>query len=151
MSALIARGTVLAADTVIDLDGELLGKPVDAADARAMLHRLSGRTHQVHTGVALVFQSGRQSGSQPAWTPGDLAADDVATSTVAFRELEPSEIERYVASGEPSGKSGSYAIQGGAKGFVSRIEGDVDNVVGLPRAAVVRLLAALARRVASRP
>jgi septum formation protein len=130
------RGTVIAADTVIDLDGELLGKPRDAADARAMLARLGGREHRVHTGVALAHR------------PSGRALDGVDSTTVRFRALSPEEIARYVASGEPFGKSGSYAIQGGAKPFVARIDGALDNVVGLPLALVRALLGELAAALA---
>ena len=135
VAARVARGTVLAADTVIDLDGELLGKPADAADARRMLARLSGRAHRVHTAVALVHP---QSGS---------TVEGVATSTVVFRSLAPEEIERSIASGEPFGKAGAYAIQGGAARFVERLEGDLDNVIGLPLALVRELMARLRRAV----
>jgi septum formation protein len=127
----VAHGLVLGADTVIDRDGALLGKPADADDARAMLRSLSGRSHRVHTGVAL------------AGAGGAPVCDGVATSIVHFRRIEPAEIDAYVASGEPFGKSGAYAIQGGAAGFVVRVDGDVDNVVGLPLRLVRRLLAEL--------
>jgi septum formation protein len=127
----VARGLVLGADTVIDRDGALLGKPADADDARAMLRSLSGRSHRVHTGVAL------------AGAGGAPVRDGVATSIVHFRRIDPAEIDAYVASGEPFGKSGAYAIQGGAAGFVVRVDGDVDNVVGLPLRLVRRLLAEL--------
>ena len=128
------RGTLVAADTVIDLDGELLGKPEDDADARRMLARLAGRAHLVHTGVALLHAAaGRLCG-----------VDGVATTSVRFRPLAPDEIAAYVASGEPHGKSGSYAIQGGAARFVERIEGAIDNVVGLPVALVKTLAEQLA-------
>lgn len=131
-----ARGTLLAADTVIDCDGVLLGKPEDAADATRMLARLSGRAHRVHSGVALLRVTAERT----------AGVDGVATSTVHFRPLSPEEIARYVASGEPFGKAGSYAIQGGAERFVERLEGDLDNVVGLP----MRLVLALAEQLAVR-
>ena len=134
----IARGTLLGADTVIDLDGELLGKPDSAAGARAMLARLSGRTHAVHTGVALVHCA------------TGLVEDGSATSRVRFRPIAAEEIARYVASGEPMGKSGSYAIQGGAAAFLESLTGEVDNVVGLPRRLVAELAAVLAGRIAAR-
>lgn len=138
-SAVAARGvqgTLLAADTVIDLDGELLGKPDGAAGALAMLERLAGRAHQVHSGVALLWQrAGRLH-----------AVDGVATSTVRFRAVARDELAAYVATGEPMGKSGSYAIQGGAARFLESLEGEVDNVVGLP----MRLVGELATRLASR-
>ncbi len=127
------RGTLLAADTVIDLDGELLGKPVDDADARAMLARLGGRSHRVHTGVALLHVGHARL----------LGVDGVATTTVTFRPLTTAEVAAYVQSGEPRGKSGSYAIQGGAARFLERMEGAVDNVVGLPVDLVRSLAEAL--------
>jgi septum formation protein len=127
----VARGLVLGADTVIDRDGDLLGKPADADEAREMLRSLSGRSHRVHTGVALVGAGGAP------------AREGVATTVVHFRQVAPAEIDAYVASGEPFGKSGAYAIQGGAAGFVVRVDGDVDNGVGLPLRLVRRLIAGL--------
>jgi septum formation protein len=128
----IARGrtdaTVVGADTVIERDGVLLGKPADAADARTMLRSLAGRGHLVHTGVA-VARAGT-----------GLVRDGVATTRVVFRPLADAEIDAYVASGEPFGKAGGYAIQGGAERFVVRVDGDLDNVVGLPMRLVARLL-----------
>lgn len=132
-----AVGTLLAADTVIDLDGELLGKPRDAADAARMLARLAGRAHAVHTGVALLHRGART-----------IGVDGVATSIVHFKPLTAAAIAAYVATGEPDGKSGSYAIQGGAAAFLERLEGDVDNVVGLPLALVRRLADALREQLA---
>jgi septum formation protein len=117
---------VLAADTVVAVDGELLGKPRDDGEAGAMLRRLSGRAHDVLTGVAVRLE-GRH-------------ADGVDTTRVEFRQLSPVEIARYVASGEPRDKAGAYAIQGGAADFVERIEGSYSNVVGLPLGLVRELL-----------
>jgi septum formation protein len=125
-------GTVLGADTVIDRDGELLGKPAGADDARAMLASLSGRAHRVLTGVALVR------------APSGPARTGVAVSTVEFRALRDQEIDAYVATGEPFGKAGAYAIQGGAQAFLAGLHGELDNVVGLPLSLVRRLLAELA-------
>jgi septum formation protein len=133
-----ARGTLLAADTVIDCDGVLLGKPESAADATRMLERLSGRAHRVLTGVALLRVT-------PERTAG---VDGVATSTVHFRRLSAAEIAGYVVGGEPFGKAGSYAIQGGAAPFVERLDGDLDNVVGLPMRLVLALAEELAGRLA---
>jgi len=135
VAARFVRATVLAADTVIDLDGELLGKPADAADARRMLERLSGRAHAVHTGVALLHR------------PSGIALDGVETTAVEFRPISADEIERSIASGEPFGKAGAYAIQGGARAFVQRLRGDLDNVVGLPLRRVGRMLEQLAAAV----
>lgn len=117
---------VLGADTVVVVDGEVLGKPRDAAEAGAMLRRLSGRGHEVLTGVAL------QAGAR--------VRHDVASTRVVFRELRPTDIDWYVQSGEPAGKAGAYAIQGLASRFVTHIEGSYSNVVGLPVAVVDRLL-----------
>jgi septum formation protein len=121
---------VLGADTTVVIDGETLGKPEDAADARRMLCRLSGRSHQVLTGVALVDPS-RQSGGA-----GPSSLTDVVTTVVTFATLEPAELDWYVQSGEPMGKAGAYAIQGLGSRFVTRVEGSYPNVVGLPIAEV---------------
>jgi septum formation protein len=118
--------TVLGADTTVVIDGEILGKPEDAADARRMLARLSGRRHEVLTGICL--------------RRGGEAVRDCATTGVVFAALSDAEIDRYVASGEPMDKAGAYAIQGLASKFVERIEGDYFNVMGLPVALVYRLL-----------
>ncbi len=122
---------VLGADTVVVLDGAILGKPADEADAVRMLRRLSGREHQVLTGVCL--KRG----------PVELVASE--TTTVRFSTLREEEIEAYVASGEPMDKAGAYAIQGLASKFVERIEGCYFNVVGLPVARVYRMLKSLTR------
>jgi septum formation protein len=118
--------TVLGADTTVVIDGEILAKPVDAADARRMLAQLSGRRHEVLTGICL-----RRSGH---------AIRDYATTGVVFALLSDAEIDEYVASGEPMDKAGAYAIQGLASKFVDRIEGDYFNVMGLPVALVYRRL-----------
>ena len=123
---------VLAADTSVVLaDGSILGKPEDVADAARMLSLLSGRVHTVMTGLAAV---------SPA--SGRLVSD-VEITQVTFNLLTPQEIESYVASGEPTGKAGAYAIQGLAARWIPRIEGDYFNVVGLPIARTVTLLAEL--------
>jgi septum formation protein len=121
---------VLGADTIVVLDGALLGKPVDDADATSMLRRLSGREHRVVTGIAAVDAE-----------TGSLRRAAV-TSVVKFRALTDREIARYVATGEPSGKAGAYAIQGRAAGLVSSLEGCFNNVVGLPLCETARLLSA---------
>lgn len=123
---------VLTADTLVFADGEALGKPRDEAEARAMLARLSGRTHQVATGVGLVGPDGRG---------GTRVEAEAASTRVRFRTLDPTEIEAYVATGEPLDKAGAYAIQGGAAAFVASIEGSWDTVVGLPLDVVRRLIA----------
>jgi septum formation protein len=121
---------VLAADTVVTEGGDLLGKPADEADARAMLRRLSGRTHQVLTGVA-VYDAAR-----------DLEDAEAVATDVTFGRLSDSEIDWYVRSGEPMDKAGAYAIQELASLFVTAIEGNHSNVVGLPVPVVYRMLAA---------
>jgi septum formation protein len=117
---------VLGADTVVVVDGQLLGKPSDAADAARMLRMLSGREHQVITGVCLVVNG------QPS-----VASE---TTIVTVSEIRDKEIADYVASGEPMDKAGAYAIQGVASRWIPRIEGDYSNVVGLPVALVFRML-----------
>ena len=119
---------VLGADTVVVVDSTLLGKPASPAEARQMLQRLSDRTHEVITGVALV---------EPETARRTVAHE---TTRVFFRPLEPQEMEDYVATGEPLDKAGAYAIQGGASRFVTRVEGCYFNVMGLPVALVDRLL-----------
>ncbi len=119
---------VLGADTLVCVDDLVLGKPADGAEARSMLEALSGRTHRVVTGVALVGHS------------RGLKATAHETARVSFRALEGREIESYVASGEPYDKAGAYAVQGKAGLFVRSVEGDYDAVVGLPLRAVARLL-----------
>jgi septum formation protein len=116
---------VVGADTTVELDGRVLGKPDDAAHAAAMLRDLSGRTHRVHTGVA-VRHRGR-------------TLDDVVTSLVRFEPLSPATIAWYVATGEPLDKAGAYAVQGVGAVLVAEVRGSVSNVVGLPLATVVGL------------
>jgi septum formation protein len=120
---------VLAADTTVVVDGEMLGKPRDAAEAERMLRRLSGRRHDVLTGVSL-----RRGGAE---------CRRVESTAVFMALLTDEEVSWYVAQGEGLDKAGGYAIQGRASRFVSRIEGSYTNVVGLPIAAVHELLAQL--------
>ena len=117
---------ILAADTVVVAAGEILGKPRDSADAARMLALLSGAVHLVHTAVVV--------------RAGTSEASVVEDTRVYFRPLTPEEIAWYVATGEPDGKAGAYAIQGRAARFVGRIEGSWSNVVGLPVATVYGLL-----------
>ncbi|MGA2538256.1 MAG: Maf family protein [Terracidiphilus sp.] len=117
---------VLGADTTVTLDGVILGKPEDAGDAARMLRMLSGRTHRVITGVAVVSAA-----------RCEVAAEVTA---VRFLTLSDAEIEAYIATGEPMDKAGAYAIQGRAAKWIPRIEGDYCNVVGLPLALVSALL-----------
>ena len=116
---------VIAADTTVDLDGISLGKPRTEAEALSMLSSLSGRTHAVHTGVAVSYR-------------GRLLTA-TATTAVTFRSLSEREILDYIATGEPMDKAGAYGIQGEGGALVEAIDGDFDNVVGLP----CRLLADL--------
>jgi septum formation protein len=124
---------VVGADTTVLLDHEVLGKPRDDADARSMLLRLSGREHEVLTGVAL--------------QRGTAVFDHVEVSRVQFVPLSDADIDWYIRSGEPHDKAGAYAIQGLAARFVDRVEGSYDNVVGLPIAALYRLI----RRIEGEP
>jgi septum formation protein len=124
---------VLSADTAVVLDGHIFGKPGDEREAETFLRRLSGRTHQVMSGVAL-----RE--------PGGLERSDVAVTRVRFRRLEQAEIDWYLATGEWEGRAGAYAIQGRGAALVEEIEGDYWNVVGLPVAALLRLAPDLLRR-----
>jgi septum formation protein len=129
IAALSPRGgLILGADTVVVIDGQTLGKPSDRQDAARMLRLLSGRTHQVHTGICLVR------------APDEIAALKHETTLVTFRELDEDEIRQYLESGEPWDKAGAYAIQGLACKFVTRISGCYSNVVGLPVALVYEIL-----------
>lgn len=119
---------VLAADTVVAIDDEVLGKPPDAAAAAAMLGRLSGREHEVFTGVAV-----------HTVTTGTTRTT-LARTRVWFATLTEADIAWYVGTGEPLDKAGGYGIQGGAEAFVTRIDGTVSTVMGLPLAATVDLL-----------
>ncbi len=119
---------ILAADTLVSVDGVILGKPGDPAEACRMLRSLSGRTHQVYTGVTVI-------------TPEGTAFTGLDASDVTFDPLEDGEIQAYVDSGEPMDKAGAYAIQGGAAKWVSRLEGSPSGVIGLPLYLVRRLLA----------
>jgi len=127
---------VLGADTVVVCDGEVMGKPADAADATRMLLLLSGRTHQVVTGVAVVWGSGS----------AEVAAE---MTQVTMHTLSPQEVADYVAGGEPMDKAGAYAIQGYAGRWIPRIHGCYFNVVGLPLALVTSLLEAAELRMAN--
>lgn len=115
---------VIAADTVVVRDGAILGKPEDAADARAMLATIAGRSHEVYTGFTLL-------------APGKPPHVEAVRSVVTMAPLSPEAIARYVETGEPLDKAGSYAIQGLGSAFVTRVEGCYTNIVGLPLPAVV--------------
>lgn len=125
---------VLGADTVVVLEGELLGKPAGQAEARAMLLRLSGREHEVVTGVALAF--GEESRAR-------VLAEHAERTRVCFRALSESEINAYVATGEPLDKAGAYGIQGRGALLVRAIEGCYFNVVGLPLSSTWEMLVRL--------
>ena len=117
---------VIGCDTVVSLDEKTLGKPGSEEEARIMLEQLSGKSHEVITGVCLLYPGGNKSFSE--------------RSLVTFREIEPAEIAEYIRTGEPMDKAGAYAIQGGGKKFAARIQGDIDNIIGLPVAALQKAL-----------
>jgi septum formation protein len=114
----LLRFPVLGADTVVELDGVILGKPADRADAEAMLARLSGSVHQVHTAVAVQHENRQES--------------RLSSSTVRFARLDARTIARYLDSGEYLGKAGAYGIQGRAGAFVEHIDGSYSGIMGLP-------------------
>jgi septum formation protein len=128
-----AGGLVIACDTDVVLDGEVLGKPADATAARALLERMSGRSHTVMSGLVLLADGEERSGLE--------------RTAVVFKRLSEPEMQRYVNFGEWEGRSGGYAIQTLGSSLVERLEGSVSNVVGLP----VGLLAALAPMLFERP
>jgi septum formation protein len=129
----LAPKPVLAADTEVVLDGSVFGKPGDAADAVAMLRRLSGKTHEVSTGVAV------------RWNTQIMLA--VSSSRVTFRALDHDEIDRYVATGEPFDKAGAYAIQGRAATFISHLDGSYSGVMGLPLFETAEMLSKIGFQV----
>ena len=117
---------VIAADTIVVCDGKVLGKPRDAEDAFRMLSLLSGRNHQVMTGMTVLR--------------GDELVTHTEVTSLRFRKLHPEEIRAYIATGEPMDKAGAYGIQGGAALFCTRMEGDYYNVMGLPVCALTVIL-----------
>jgi septum formation protein len=121
---------VVAADTIVVCEGNVLGKPHDAAEAKEMLRLLSGRDHQVMTGMTVLR--------------GDNAAVVTEVTDLHFRILTDKEIDAYIASGEPMDKAGAYGIQGGAALFCQRLEGDYYNVMGLPVCRLTQILRELA-------
>jgi septum formation protein len=129
----LAERPVLGADTEVVLDGEVFGKPRDVDDAIRMIKRLSGRTHQVFTAVAVRHR--------------DIVEVDMSVSKVTLRRLATAEVERYAASGEPLDKAGGYAVQGRAAAFVARIEGSYSGIVGLPLCETASLLARIGVRI----
>lgn len=128
-----ATDLVLAADTTVVLDGEIIGKPIDRADAAAILRRLSGRTHRVHTGVAVQL--------------GDRVETAVIDTDVTFVSLSDDDIAWYVATGEPDDKAGAYGMQGTGTAIVAAIDGSPSNVIGLPLPALVELASRLGVRL----
>jgi septum formation protein len=128
VAAQVTRGLIIGADTIVICEGRIFGKPRDGAEARDMLLRLAGRTHQVVTGVAVVeAETGR-------------VEVDAAVTAVTMRALASTEAAAYVATGEPLDKAGAYAIQGRGALLVEWIQGDYSNVVGLPLPTLARLL-----------
>ena len=124
---------VIAADTIVVCDGQILGKPRDAADAFRMLRLLSGRDHQVMTGMTVLR--------------GDLCKTVTEITDIHFRELSDREINAYIRTGEPMDKAGSYGIQGGAALFAERMHGDYYNVMGLPVCRLGQLLREIAPEI----
>jgi nucleoside triphosphate pyrophosphatase len=127
-AAAVPGDLVLGADTDVALDGEILGKPRDAAHARELVGRLNGRTHAVVGGIALA-------------RGGEIVATAVETTHVTFRESDDATLDAYVATGEWEGRAGGYAIQGQGAALVERVDGDYLNVVGLPLERLRELLA----------
>lgn len=122
---------IIGADTVVSIEGRILGKPRDEQDAKDMLAMLSGRTHAVYTGVSLLLLSASGRAGEHLF---------YEKTEVTMREMDSSEIARYVATGEPMDKAGAYAIQGKCAIYIDKIDGDYNNVVGLPIAAIYREL-----------
>jgi septum formation protein len=129
-----ATSVVVGADTTVDLNGDILGQPIDDDDARHMLQLLSGTTHRVHTGVAVVSNRGEQV--------------KVVSSDVTFMPISPQMLAWYIGTGESAGKAGSYAIQGYGSALVASSTGSMSNIVGLPLAETATLLASAGVEVA---
>jgi len=132
----VGPALIIAADTAVAVDGRALGKPRSADEAREMLRALSGRTHSVHTGVAVIR------------LPDEVARLELETTQVTFAPLSDEDIAGYIATGEPFDKAGGYAIQGRGGRFVTRVEGCHFNVVGLPLPRLLRILRELGWREA---
>lgn len=132
---------VIAADTTVEIDETILGKPDDNDQAVAMLRSLSGREHRVHTGLAVAVAG---PGCRGVEWEGHV---EVVTSRVWFRTLTQSQIADYVATGEPSDKAGAYAIQGGGALFVDRFDGSLDAIIGLPMERLQEICAGLGQRL----
>jgi septum formation protein len=129
-----ATSVVVGADTTVDLNGDILGQPIDDDDARRMLQLLSGTTHRVHTGVAVVSNRGEQV--------------NVVSSDVTFMPISPQMLAWYIGTGESAGKAGSYAIQGHGSALVAMASGSMSNIIGLPLAETASLLASAGVEVA---
>jgi septum formation protein len=129
------NAAILGADTVVVLDGRILGKPRDRSDARAMLRTLSGRTHTVYTGLALVD------------VPTGLRETCCEKSLVTMKRINNEEIDRYLATGEPMDKAGSYGIQGFGAVFIKHIDGCFFNVMGLPVGRLYDMLKDLSKKL----
>ena len=129
-----ATSVVVGADTTVDLNGDILGQPIDDDDARRMLQLLSGTTHRVHTGVAVVSNRGEQV--------------KVVSSDVTFMPISPQMLAWYIGTGESAGKAGSYAIQGHGSALVAMASGSMSNIIGLPLAETATLLASAGVEVA---
>lgn len=129
-----ATSVVIGADTTVDLNGDILGQPIDDDDARRMLLLLSGTTHRVHTAVAVVSSRGEQV--------------EVVSSEVTFMPISPQMLDWYIGTGESAGKAGSYAIQGHGSAFVVSSTGSMSNIVGLPLVETANLLACAGLEVA---
>ena len=127
VAALRPGGLVIGADTVVSIDGQVLGKPRDRAEAERMLRALSGRQHTVYTGVTVLYNGTAETGSE--------------RTSVRFRPLTDGDITRYIATGEPMDKAGAYGIQGYGSVLVEGISGDYYNVMGLPVCRLARMLA----------
>jgi septum formation protein len=125
----LAPAVLVAADTTVEMSGSILGKPADDGDAARILRSLSARTHHVHTGVTVATAA--------------RSRTIVVTTAVTFVDLDDAVIRAYVATGEPRGKAGAYALQGAGGALVERIDGSVTNVIGLPLAETIALLRTL--------
>lgn len=129
VSKMFEKHWILGADTIVVIDGQILGKPVDKSEAKTMLGKLAGRTHEVFTGYALVNLNG-----------AERVVSDFCRSEVFIRDLSEQEIEEYIETGEPLDKAGAYAIQGIGAAIVQGVNGSYTNVVGLPLCEVAREL-----------
>lgn len=127
---------IIAADTLVAIGDEALGQPTDLAEAKQMIQKLSGKQHQVHTTVCVRL--------------GEVCQSETVTTIVSFRAITDAEIDMYVKHNDILDKAGAYAIQGGASGFITGIKGSLDNVIGLPVATTIALIAAVKREVLSK-